>query len=160
MEHHLFVIYLLPPSLLSLSFLHFPLSPPLSCCSWLLVGVEQRQISRGDCLRVPVGNNSALLTLHYLALGYLNPLIYYGEHSVMISSTLDVSVWHSGRVRGAKPPPSLPTRQTHTWNTCTHTHIYACTNFLGCACVGTVTHTSERHKDINSLRYTEVDTCR
>lgn len=76
-----------------LSFsLHFPLSTPLSCCFWLLVGVLQRQINRGDCLFLPVGNNSALLTLYYLALGYLNPLIYYREHSVMISSTLDMSV--------------------------------------------------------------------
>lgn len=72
-------------------FLHFPLSTPLSCCFWLLVGVLQRQINRGDCLFLPVGNNSALLTLYYLALGYLNPLIYYREHSVMISSTLDMS---------------------------------------------------------------------
>lgn len=94
--------------------LHFPLSTPLSCCFWLLVGVLQRQINRGDCLFLPVGNNSALLTLYYLALGYLNPLIYYKEHSVMISSTLDMSVWHRGSVRGEEPPPYLKTHQTHT----------------------------------------------
>lgn len=100
--------------------LRFPLSTPLSCCFWLLVGVLQRQINRGDCLFLPVGNNSALLTLYYLALGYLNPLIYYREHSVMISSTLDMSAWHSGCVRGAEPPPSPTTLQTHARNELTH----------------------------------------
>lgn len=68
-----------------------------------------------------MGNNSALLTLYYLALGYLNPLIYYREHSVMISSTLDMSAWHSGCVRGAEPPPSLTAHRTHsTRNGCAH----------------------------------------
>lgn len=90
-EHHLFVIYLSHSRPAIFFFLHFPPSTPLSCCFELLVGVWQRQINRRDCLFLPVGNNSALLTLYYLALGYLNPLIYYGEHSVMISSTLDMS---------------------------------------------------------------------
>lgn len=77
---------LLPPP----SFL-LPPSTPLSCCFWLLVGVRRRQINRRGCLSLPVGNSSALLTLHYLALGYLNPLIYYGEHSVMIPPAQVVS---------------------------------------------------------------------
>lgn len=110
-----------------------------------------------------MGNNSALLTLYYLALGYLNPLIYYGEHSVMISSTLDMSAWDGGCVRGAEPPPSLTTRQTHTWNECTH--ILHAQTFRGCAYVGTFTHTSVLIDTniytgrIQILRCTGVDTC-
>lgn len=69
---------------------------PLSCCFWLLVGVQQRQTNRGGCLCAPAGNNSALLTLRYLALGSLNPLIYHGERGVMISSSLGTSASHSG----------------------------------------------------------------
>lgn len=75
---------------------HFSLSTPLSCCFWLLVGVQQRQINRGDCLFLLLGNNCALLPLNYLALGYLSPLISYGKHTIMIYlSTLDETLAQS-----------------------------------------------------------------
>lgn len=111
-EHHLCHLSSPPPPSTPLFFpsLHFPPSTPLSCCFWLLVGVRRRQTNRRACLSLPVGNSSALLTLHYLALGYLNPLIYYGEHGATIPSTGDgtSSISH------------------HTRRSFTHTHTRTC----------------------------------
>ena len=111
-ESIIFVIYLPPPFPLLLFFpsFHFPPSTPLSCCFWLLVGVRRRQINRRACLSLPVGNSSALLTLHYLALGYLNPLIYYGEHGSTLPSTGDGTSSISHRTRSSF----------------THTHTHMC----------------------------------
>lgn len=157
MEHHLFVIYLSHSHPRYVFSLHFPLSTPLSCCFWLLVGVLQRQINRRDCLFLPVGNNSALLTLYYLALGYLNPLIYYKEHSVMISSTLGMSRWHSGSVRGEEPPPDFRSKCTNKYmcgNTDTYTrHWYGLFYYI---LLMDLMHKVRIHTSMHSSRYVSL----